>query len=120
MPQTEVKIYQEKDGEVPFLKWMDSIPDKAQDKCIVKVERLAEMGHELRRPEADILRDAIHELRIGLQGMNYRILYFFYKKIAVITHGITKEKEVPDKEIELAIKRKEFYESNPKQHSYEE
>ena len=28
-------------------------------------ERLAQLGHELRRPEADYLRDQIYELRIG-------------------------------------------------------
>jgi len=27
------------------------------------------MGHELRRPEADFLRDGIHELRVSLQGV---------------------------------------------------
>lgn len=120
MPQTDVKIFQESKENVPFLNWMDSIPEKAQDKCIVKVERLAELGHELRRPEADILRDAIHELRVGLQGVNYRILYFFHKKDAVISHGITKEKEVPDKEIDLAIQRKQKFETDPKKHTYEE
>ena len=33
------------------------------------MERLAEFGHELRRPEADLLRDKIYELRIALQGI---------------------------------------------------
>ena len=29
---------------------------------VVRIRRLAELGHELRRPEADLLRDDIHEL----------------------------------------------------------
>lgn len=120
MPQTEVVMFQEDDGSVPLLEWMDEIPQKAQDKCVVKIERLAEMGHELRRPEADFLRDAIYELRVGLQGINYRMLYFFHKKLAVISHGLTKEKEVPSKEIDLAIDRKQRFEKDPAKHTYTE
>jgi hypothetical protein len=39
---------------------------------------------ELRRPEADYLQDGIYELRVGFQHVNYRMLYFFYKNIAVV------------------------------------
>ena len=53
MPETKVILFCEDDGAVPLLTWMDKLPAKAQDKCIVKIERLAAMGHELRRPEAD-------------------------------------------------------------------
>lgn len=59
MPRTHVVFYQEDDGTAPVLDWLDSLPPKAQDKCVVKIERLRELGHELRRPEADILRDGI-------------------------------------------------------------
>jgi phage-related protein len=119
MPETEVVIFAEEDGGCPLIEWMDSIPPKAQDKCIVKIERLREMGHELRRPEADYLRDNIYELRAALQGIQYRILYFFYKKLGVISHGLIKnENEVPPKEIDLAVQRKEKYESNPFKHTY--
>ena len=120
MPQTEVLIYQDDDGTAPLLSWMDKIPEKAQDKCTVRIERLAEVGHELRRPEADFLRDSIYELRVGLQGINYRMLYFFHKKAAVITHGLTKEKEVPPKEIDLALERKLKFEGNPEKHTFKE
>jgi phage-related protein len=69
--------------------------------------RLSEMGHELRRPEADYLRDDIYELRTGLGSVNYRVLYFFHgRNEAVVSHGFTKEAEVPSREIEQAIKRK--------------
>ncbi len=64
MPKTKVVFYQEDDGSVPVLEWLDTLPQKAQDKCFVKIERLAELGYELRRTEADFLRDKIYELRI--------------------------------------------------------
>jgi hypothetical protein len=121
MPQVQVVFYQEQDGSVPVLDWLDRLTDKAQAKCTAKIERLAEMGHELRRPEADYLRDDIYELRIGLQGINYRILYFFHgRTVAVLSHGIRKERRVPPKEIELAVERKDRFEAKPRTHTYRE
>ena len=92
---------------------------KVQDKCRVRIERLRDLGHELRRPEADYLRDGIYELRVGFTGMNYRILYFFYGQItAVLSHGLVKEREVPSRYIEEAVRRKRRFETNPKRHTY--
>ncbi|MCK4390957.1 MAG: type II toxin-antitoxin system RelE/ParE family toxin [Desulfobacterales bacterium] len=118
MPRTEVKVFAEDDGSCPFLVWMDSLPQKAQEKCIVKVERLAEMGHELRRPEADYLQDKVYELRAAFQGIQYRMLYFFHGSRAVISHGLVKEREVPSKEIELAMNRMKRFVGDPSTHTH--
>ena len=121
MPKTQVVFYKEDDGSVPVLEWLDSLQAKALDKCTVRIERLEEMGHELRRTEADLLRDGIYELRIGLQHMNYRILYFFHERTAaVISHGLVKEEAVPPKEIENAIQRKRKFKHDPKAHTHVE
>ncbi len=53
MPKTEVILFAEEDGTSPLVEWLDGLQSKAQNKCIVRIERLAEMGQELRRPEAD-------------------------------------------------------------------
>lgn len=114
-------FYREESGNAPVLDWLDSLPPKIQDKCVVKIERLGELGHELRRPEADLLRNGIHELRIGREGMNYRILYFFHgRTAAVLAHGLVKEREVPPKDIELALQRKRLFEKDPATHTYRE
>lgn len=119
MPQTTVVFFQEANGSVPTLAWLKGLPHKAQDKCVVKIERLAALGHELRRPEADYLRDKIYELRVGLQGINYRILYFFNgERTAVLSHGIVKEKRVPPKEIDKAIERRILFERDPDKYTY--
>ena len=120
MPETEVLIFAEDDGSAPLYKWLDALPSKVQDKCEVRIERLREMGHELRRPLADFLRDGINELRVGFQGINYRVLYFFHRQRAVISHGVIKEKEVPAKEIDLAVERKRRFEADPEKHTYGE
>ena len=91
VPATRVVLYLEEDGSCPFLEWFEKLPTKAQDKCYLRLERLREMGHELRRPEADYLRDGIHELRVSLSGVHHRILYFFHgAAAAVVSHGLAK------------------------------
>jgi phage-related protein len=119
VPRTKIVFYCEENGTVPVLDWLRGLPPKAQDKCVVRIERLAELGHELRRPEADLLRDKIYELRVGLQGQNYRILYFFHGTIAaVLAHGLVKERAVPPAGIERAIERRLRFEANPATHTY--
>lgn len=121
MPPTKVVFYQEDDDSVPIIEWLDSLPAKVQTKCLIKLERLSELGYELRRPEADYLRDKIYELRIGFQGINYRILYFFYENTAaVVSHGIVKEKQVPTVEVDKAVKRRSLFISNPTKYTYQE
>ena len=121
MPRTLVLFYAEADQVCPILEWLDELPSKARDKCVVRLERLGELGHELRRPEADLLREGICELRIGLRGIHYRVLYFFHgKDVAVVSHGIVKEGIVPPRELELALRRKRAFESSPELHTYRE
>src|ERR1700722_17211742 len=118
MPQSEVIFYRE-GGAVFVREWLKDLPNKVQRKCLTFIARLEMEGHELRRPIADFLRDGIYELRPTYQGVNYRILYFFSgKDTIVISHGITKETEVPTPEIARAIERKKKYEANPKAHGW--
>ena len=121
MSNTKVVIYQEDAKTVPFLDWFNTLPAKAQDKCRIKIERLRDLGHKLRRPETDLLHDGIYELRIGLQGINYRILYFFHGRArAVLSHGLIKERIIPKQEIARAITRKTRFENDPGEHTYQE
>jgi phage-related protein len=123
LPRTNVLIFGDEEGRSPLLDWLDDrrqVPAKARDKCIVRIERLAAYGHELRRPDADYLRDDIYELRARLGRVNYRMLYFFHDRGAVLTHGFTKEGIVPAREIELAITRSERFWQNPDKHTYRE
>jgi phage-related protein len=116
-----IVLYREEDGACPFLTWFGGLPAKVQDKCFLRLERLREMGHELRRPEADLLRDGIYELRVSLQGVHHRILYFFHGTVAaVVSHGLIKERFVPPREIDRAFERKKRFEANPLRHTYEE
>lgn len=119
---TKVIIYRDRDGKAPLIDWFETLTPKARTKCRVRLERLAEMGHELRRPEADYLRDRIHELRAKHDGVNYRMLYFFHgREAVVVSHGIMKQRDnVPNAEIEIAIQRMRAFMKDPKAHTYEE
>ena len=103
MPQTRLLFFQDADGTAPVWEWLKELRarnPKAYAKCVVRIRRLAELGHELRRPEADLLRDGIYELRARLGTVNYRMLYFFHgRDVAVLAHAITKEDEIPVVEI---------------------
>jgi len=121
LPRTKVVFYREADGIVPMLDWLDSLPSKVVAKCRVRIERLAELGHELRRPEADVLRDGIYELRVGFRGQHYRMLYFFNRNVAVVlSHGLGKERAVPPVEIDRAIERKKSFDRDPMKHTHGE
>lgn len=121
MPKTKVLLYRTSDGKVPLYDWLDYLPVKASIKCSARIKKLREFGHELRRPDADYLRDGIYELRISLQGIQYRILYFFHGQNAIIiSHGIVKKQQVPNKKIDVAIQNRYLYLENPALHSLEE
>ena len=79
-----------------------------------------ERGHELRRQEADYLRDDIYELRVRHGNVHDRILYFFHEGRAILSHGCTKEDVVPPAEIDRAVANKSRFVRNPSRHTYEE
>jgi hypothetical protein len=122
MPRTDVIFYKEDGNDVPVLDWLKELrrtDQRAYESGVAAIARLAEFGHELRRPLADILRDNIHELRIRKGRVNYRILYFFHgRNLAILGHALTKEERVPRADIERAIRRKKAFESDPARHCY--
>jgi phage-related protein len=84
---------------------------------MARIRLLAALGHELRRPHADVLSDGIWELRVRVGRVNYRLLYFFHgKDVAIVAHGLTKEAGVPDADIERAIERRARYVKKPEAH----
>jgi phage-related protein len=119
VPRTKLVYYTEDDGAVPILRWLAKVPRKAGAKCLAYLARLESEGHELRRPIGDLLRDGIYELRPSFAGVHYRILYFFHGDHAVVvSHGLTKEREVPRVEIERAIQRMKRFRSDPAGHTF--
>ena len=117
---TKLILFKDGDGVIPLLEWLDTIPEKALIKCLNRLDRLRALGHMLRRPEADYLRDGIYELRARNLNVNYRMLYFFHgQAIAIVSHGLTKDGAIPPKEIDEAVERMRKFKTNPKKYSAE-
>jgi phage-related protein len=122
MGRIKMVLFRDSGGKIPFLEWFEALDAKVQDKCRIRLERLLELGHELRRPEADLLRNGIYELRIKHRGVNYRILYFFHRsEVAVVSHGLTKQQAmVPAADIDRALERRLSFHGNPELHTHGE
>src|SRR5438105_11618394 len=122
MAKTRLLFFQDADGTAPVWEWLKDLQarnPKAYAKCVVRIRRLVELGHELRRPEADLLRDGIYELRARAGTVNYRILYFFHERnVAVLAHALTKENEIPAVEINRAVERKRAFIASPAAHTF--
>jgi phage-related protein len=125
MPKTCVVFYKDDTGEVPVLEWLRNLKKENAagfERCSAAIKELGRSGHELRRPFADALRDGIRELRAKHQHVQYRILYFFNgRDFAVLSHAIVKKgSEVPDKDIDRAIKRMMKFISDPVKYAWQE
>lgn len=123
MPKTDVVFYKDDDDTAPAYLAIQGLLQEGKRKefakCQTRIGRLEEMGFELRRPEADYLRDDIYELRATHKRVHYRILYFFHgRQAAVLSHLITKEGKVPDSEIDRAILHKLRFEADPEKHTF--
>lgn len=121
MARTVVYFYKESDEKgAPVRAWLEDLrrtDRRAFAKCAARIRRLEHEGHALRRPEADILRDGIYELRVRSGRVNYRVLYFFHgRNVALLAHGLTKERGVPHVDIERAPLRKRRYDADPAAH----
>jgi hypothetical protein len=68
MPRTDVVSYREDEKDVPVLDWLTRVrrtDQRAYVTCVAAIERLADFGHELRRPLADFLRDGVYGCGYG-------------------------------------------------------
>ncbi len=118
----DVVFFQDDDGTVPVLAWLRGIADRrVRAKCEVRIGLLAENGSALRRPTADYLRDGIYELRVDYGRVHYRMLYCFDgRAVVVLTHALTKEREILGKDIDIALERCRRYKANRERHRYEQ
>ena len=115
-----ILFYREDDDSVPTVEWLEGQERRVRTKCTARIELLAQEGHRLDRPYAAYLRSDLYELRISFGHVNYRILYFFYERTAVVlTHGLTKEDVVSPAEIDRPLRRKARFERDPESHASE-
>ena len=102
----KIIYYETSDGKCFVEEFISSKSKNNRSKILALLSFLEEKGPNLPRPDADLLIDGIHELRIKLSGNQVRILYFFcYKDYIVLTHPFIKNTDkVPTAEINKAKK----------------
>lgn len=101
----EVLYYTNSQGRCPIEEFIDKLPSKREGaRILARIDLLKEKGVYLHRPYADLLEDGIHELRVKISKLQYRVLYFFWQEEKIVlTHGFTKvTKRVPKMEIKRA------------------
>lgn len=116
-----VYFYQEDAGEVPVRDWLIALGKrdwKAFARCVDRIELLEEFGAALRRPISGSLGGDLHELRILVNGVQYRLLYFFYGRgIAVLAHAILKHgDQVPLSDLKRIRERRDRLVASPSKH----
>src|SRR5207245_10738519 len=105
----------------PFLEWSANYRRKCRTSAISDWTDYGKWATNCGGPKPTSWRDGIYELRVSLQGVHHRVLYFFHGTVAaVVSRGLVKERVVPPKEIDRAVERKKRFEANPQKHTYEE
>jgi phage-related protein len=119
MPLTTIILYLEDDRSIPVRDWLDGLSADAQDRCLARLALLEEFGYELRRPHAEYLEGTdLYELRVKYHRVNLRMLYFFHERTTVVvSHGFSKERKIPPKEIALATERMKKFRADPERHT---
>ncbi|MGA2589586.1 MAG: type II toxin-antitoxin system RelE/ParE family toxin [Bryobacteraceae bacterium] len=120
MPKTTVLLYRDEVGSCPFLEWFNGLPAKVQDKCYIRLERLREMGYELRRPEAASCGTGSTNRGSAFEEFITASCTSSTVQSQRWSHLLVKEQVVPPKEIDRAVERKKRFVANPPAHTYQE
>jgi len=109
-----VEFYKDRKERCFTIKFLNGLQIKVRAKFVKWVEKLEKEGPDLPRPYADTVKGKIRELRVGFGSNEYRVLYFFFGKRVIVTHGfIKKTDKVPAREIEKAERyMKDFLQRN--------
>lgn len=87
-----VEFYTNRNGNCPARSFILKQQKHARTLILEMVEKLGELGYQLRFPHAKQIGDGLYELRIREFKNRFRLLYFFYDQDKiVITHGLQKK-----------------------------
>ncbi len=86
-----VDFYQDDDGKLPVMKWLDTLPEEVRGKVIARIDLLKEGGPTLDYPYTSQIDGRLREIRLRVGKTRYRVLYFFDdERTAILLHGLTK------------------------------
>lgn len=104
MEAYEIVFYEQSDGHIPVVEFINSFDLRMQAKIVRTIKLLEVNGNSLRMPFSKALDNGIFELRVQTGNDITRVLYFFYiGKRIVLTNGFVKKtQKTPKLEIERA------------------
>lgn len=112
----EILYFVDEKGNAPVQDYIKGLPGNEKAKVYAYLKHLSDVGYKMRRPFADYLgeKTGLYELRPG----RHRVLYFFFIRSKVILlHAFLKKTDaIPDRDIEIALERKEICEVLHKYH----
>lgn len=109
----EVHFFRTEKGSEPVREWLRELPE--EDKKIIGEDiKTVQFGWPLGMPLVDSLGDGLWEIRIRLSGNRIaRVIFFLDQNMMILVNGfIKKTQRTPQKELELARKRKKLYRLN--------
>ncbi len=118
--QTDVRIFQNKPGDVPLLEFFDERKSVEMADIRAAIGRLAKEGFGLRPPANEHLGGQLYYLRIQSEDGTYRLFYWpFGKGVVILGHGFSKKTNTcPPNEIKRALKCRKLFESDPEHHTF--
>jgi len=107
----QVIFYRNILGRCPTEKFINGLPYDDAEEVVASIAALRELGNKARRPLADYLEDGIYELRARRLQRQFRVLYTFLGKEAILllTGFVKKSKAVPAKTLRKAKTLKRDY-----------
>lgn len=100
----KVKFYQDDDGSIPIINYLEKINKKEKAKILKYIEFLKDKAGYLDEPYSKHIKGKIRELRVDFGKNKHRIFYFtFIAKNIILLHAFLKKtKKTPIKEINQA------------------
>lgn len=102
-----IELYGDENGHAPVDDFLDSLDKTAHAQFLWSIEQLQVRNIRAREPLVKHVQDKIWELREESKANSYRILYVFFSgKRIILLHGFTKKtRKLPQKELDIALKR---------------
>lgn len=120
MPATELIFFKTVKGVIPMREFLAEVRKNRATyaACWAAIQALRDYGRDLNRNNMGTLRDGIFELRVTETKPGIRFLFAYVgQDIVLLTHGITKERKVPEPEIDRALALLAEWEADPEGHS---
>jgi phage-related protein len=106
-----IVFYTDERGHEPVRDFLSGLDVKTQARFDWAIEQLRIRNVQASEPLVKHIEGKIWELRRASDGNIYRIMYFFFTgRHIVLLHGFQKKTEkTPRREIEIALKRMEYF-----------